>query len=166
MIDLIPIGKLGKSQGVNGHLRTILTRKVDLSEVKAIFVNVRGDKIPYFVDSIEDNSVKFDEINNPEDARYLTGFEILLNRDDFEETIEESDQLSTFVGFMLHNDDQEIGRIDDVVEYPQQIMAIVKYEDEDILIPLVEEYILDIDSEQKKIYCELPDGFIEAQLEA
>ena len=52
----------------------------------------------------------------------------------------------------------DIGIIDEVVEMPEQFMAFLSYQEKEVMVPLNEFFIQDIDPENKIILMELPDG--------
>jgi hypothetical protein len=54
----------------------------------------------------------------------------------------------------------EIGVIADLVELPFQLLAKVQVNNREVLIPLVEDFILDIQENKKVIYLTLPDGLL------
>ncbi len=55
----------------------------------------------------------------------------------------------------------EIAEIEEVVEFPQQEMAYVTYNDKTILLPLHPNFIVEIDRENKIITMNLPEGLLD-----
>ena len=51
--------------------------------------------------------------------------------------------------------------IEDIEEYPQQEMAVLKYKEKTILIPLIESFIEREDEANKRIYINLPEGLLD-----
>ena len=54
-----------------------------------------------------------------------------------------------------------VGKIDEVIEMPQQMMAVVVYRGREILIPLNEQFIVTADEEQSVLHMDLPDGLLD-----
>jgi len=55
----------------------------------------------------------------------------------------------------------ELGEIIEVNEYPQQFVATVHYKFTDVLFPLNEDIIVEIDEDEGTILLDLPDGLLE-----
>ena len=108
--------------------------------------------------------LKLEEVDSREAALKLYNKEIFVEKKLVREnpiTKEKENEFSIFLGFIIS--DQElglIGKIIDIAEYPQQIMAFVEYEGKEIMIPLNETFILEIDPEKKTISMDLPRGLI------
>ena len=54
-----------------------------------------------------------------------------------------------------------MGLIEDVREYPQQFLASIQYQEKEVLIPLNEAFIVEIDKTKKLLILDLPDGLLE-----
>jgi hypothetical protein len=63
-------------------------------------------------------------------------------------------------GVSVSDVEGEIAMIEEVASFPQQEMAYVMYQDRTILIPLNDEFILDVDKENKKVTMSLPNGIL------
>jgi len=53
-----------------------------------------------------------------------------------------------------------LGEIKEIIEYPQQEMAAIIIKEKEVLIPLNEQLILEIDEEKKLISMDLPEGLL------
>ena len=72
------------------------------------------------------------------------------------------DPLSLLEDFVLFDKEKtRIGSIREIVEYPQQLIAVVEYEGKEIMIPLAEQLIIEIDEENQKLVMELPEGILD-----
>ncbi|WP_335321669.1 ribosome maturation factor RimM [Pedobacter terrae] len=59
----------------------------------------------------------------------------------------------------------ELGEILEVNEYPQQFVATVIYKETEVLFPLNEDFILEIDDEEKILTLDLPEGLLDVYLQ-
>ena len=165
-----PIGKIKKSHGVKGELRIhIETHFIpDFTKAKVIYLGNERSCIPYFVISHRSASnlfVKLEDVDSKEQADALRKQEILLPESDIsqiklEESIEDNGN-SFLIGFELRNDEEVIGKILRIDEYPQQDMIICQLKEREILIPLHESLILDLDEANKVLSMAIPDGLLE-----
>ena len=166
-MDLLKVGKLGKSRGIKGEIRLILDQDFMLDKVDVVFVEEAGNKVPYFVKSFNTDGgswVKFDSIDTPEKAKQVNGKTIYFRSEEVSFASEPEDDFFLLVGYTIYNDDVSVGEVTRIEEYPQQLMSFVMIEDQEILIPLIPEFILDIDQQHKKLMMSLPENLIESQL--
>lgn len=163
------VGKLNKAFGIKGFIKVVPQKafKSDMVKSDVWFVKRGNDTIPYFVESTMDDPhflVKFEEVDSPEDARKITGCDILLRDKDISiHTDQVEDDLNKLVGFTVVDKEIELGVITRIEEYPQQLMAFMIHANVEIMMPLAPEYILDLNIEEREITVDLPSGFIESQ---
>jgi len=171
-LEYITVGKLNKSFGTKGQIRVVPEKafKSDLENSEIWFVETAGNMIPYFVESINESVhflVKFEDIDSPEMAKKITGCTLKLRKRDvsYKDDIEVSD-LEKLVGFTIKTKEEKtIGKIYDIEEYPQQLMAIVMdASDNQLLIPLAADFMVDLDASSSLLVMDLPDGLVESQL--
>ncbi len=171
-MEYITVGKLNKSFGTKGQIRVVPEKafKSDLENCDVWFVEKAGHLIPYFVESLDESVhflVKFEDVDAPETAKEITGCILKLRKKDvsYKEDIE-GDDLDKLVGFTIKTESgQIIGRIQSVEEYPKQLMAILIDDKQNrILIPLVSEFMKDLDVTNSLLIMNLPEGLIESQL--
>lgn len=164
--EVYKIGKLGKAHGVKGEIQLQFDDDVfDRVEAEYLILRLDGIMVPFFMEEYRFKSdevalVKFEGIDTQERARELTGTEVFFPRELADG--DESDELSyaQLVGFTLVNDadSKEVGTIAFIDEQTMNIM----FELEDgTLIPASEELITDIDTENKKITVDIPQGILD-----
>lgn len=114
--------------------------------------------------------VLFDELTTAEQAFALKGCHCLVRRSDLDpEDLRDWDALNHWNGWRICEESgPELGTILEVEERPMQLClhmapAEPAYEGEELLIPLVDEFIVDVDEEQSLLVLRLPTGLIEAQ---
>ncbi len=171
-MDYITVGKLNKTFGTKGQIRVVAEKafKSDLEACDVWFVEKSGSVIPYFVESLEESVhflVKFEDIDGPESARSITGCTLKLRKKDVKyQNAEDENELDKLVGFTIQTEDgAQIGTIQSIEEYPQQLMAIViDNSDNQLLIPLASDFMIDMNIEEAIIIMQLPDGLLESQL--
>ncbi|MEQ1744165.1 MAG: hypothetical protein ABMA02_01980 [Saprospiraceae bacterium] len=65
------------------------------------------------------------------------------------------------VGFMLKDQSVgEIGIVQEVLELPQQEMAVVLWKGKEVLVPLNTAFVVSIDLARKEVVTDLPDGLL------
>ncbi len=131
------------------------------------------------IDLLDDDTalVYFDCIDNRNDASALVGSHCLVQLDDKQrETI--SQMPASWAGWVVLDDEfGELGSIHDVIENPGQVLLEVERSphiaakqlfgadradlpSDFLLIPLVDEFILDVDPETQRVYTHIPAGLL------
>ncbi len=167
MKDYTKIGYTKKLYGIKGGVRVVVEEAYQdvLLDCKVLFLNQDGRKIPYFVDKIIDAApfrIIFEDHQDRNAAQALTGKEIYIPTDQLPTSPTPSLDLTTLEGFTLSDSEVgPIGAIKEIQEFPQQLMALVSYQEKDILIPLHENLISEIEMDSQTIFISLPDGLLE-----
>lgn len=167
----VNIGFTRKTHGVKGELKCSIEEAYEeIVEKKGrVFLDIRGRKVPYFVESIRgagEPIVKFEEVTNREQALLLQTRDIFLLESDLPRGFQVEDEESLKYAYVkgFHLIDQtvgDLGVIADVVEMPQQELAVLHYLGREIMIPLNEHFVVSIDAESKKVTTDLPEGLLD-----
>lgn len=169
--DYINIGKIVSAQGLTGELllKHALGKKVSFKLNDAVFIEqVKGAYIPHFVatskaKNAEEMLIRFDDIDSREKALKLIKKQVWLTQEDFGKYAAKNSPIA-LLGFMLLNEGEKIGVIDEVIEQPHQVLLSVKVNGKESLIPLHEETLDNIDHKKKEVHVTLPDGLLEIYL--
>ncbi len=170
---MIEIGRLGKSFGVKGALRLKLDEIKyieDLIGCDVLFVEIEGQKLPYFIEEIQEGRdllIFFDDVKDKQAAEKLVNRPIWLRAEDVlpevDRTLpEDALEFSFAEGFEIWDEEMGlIGKIEGVEAYPEQELALVNYLEKEVLIPLNNQLVLEVDQENKRIIMNLPDGLLD-----
>ena len=162
--DVYKIGKIGKPHGVSGEVTLRFTDDVfDRVDADYLVLMVDGILVPFFMEEYRFRSdevalVKFEDIDSVERASELTGCEVFFPRelaDDDEGEL----TWSQIVGYDILDADSHklIGRIASVDETTINVLLEL---DDGTLIPAAEEFIIDIDHKERKMFMRLPEGLV------
>lgn len=167
--EYIPVGKLGRPHGISGAFRFHLVRKLKNAKKfpEYFLLEVNGRKIPFFVTAMElQNSdgglLKLEGIVTPEAARVYSGSELFLKEADiniyFNKNAKSIDYL---IGYLVVDQvDGEVGVIAGLLDTPAQVLAEISGDGKHYTIPLVEDWIVEINNRKRQIYMSLPDGLL------
>ncbi|MEN0047364.1 MAG: ribosome maturation factor RimM [Bacteroidota bacterium] len=170
MQEFVLIGKIGKAHGIKGAVKCLAEDAYlpDLANAAAIFIEENGQKLPYFLEEVQiGNAVilTLEELGTKEEANRLRGKEVFLRESDLlpiENRVLETLEYIKYEGFELQDTELGvIGVIEEVIEMPQQEMAVINYKDKEVLIPMNEDFILEILEEEKILKVELPEGLLD-----
>ncbi len=161
-LDLIKVGFIIKTHGFEGHLKVAVDDSVSssLEQIKFIFLDIESMRIPFRITKMKVHNdfvlVKLEDINSKEEAQKFNGKHVFLERSKVD--IDTDKELYFLSGYVVTNNKEQIGIVKDIQEFPHQLMAIVQQGDQDIMIPLHEGFIVNIDQDNKTLELDLPEG--------
>ncbi len=167
--DLIKIGHFAKPHGIKGELSFIFTDdSFDENECSFLICELNGIFVPFKIEEYRFKSdssalMKLKGIGNEEQAKILSNTEVYFPKKHQRSNSDSDDYTwDYFIGFTLQDaDSKTIGQIIDVDETTMNVLFVVKYKKEEILIPVSEEIVLNIDQKKKIIQLELPEGILD-----
>ncbi len=159
------IGHISRSHGVEGDVLIIpemytptLFDALDLVHI----TNARGELVPARIESVrvqEKNNrlsffVKFEHVTDRTQAENLKNAAVYADRDIVESLLDPDALPLDLTSFDVLADGQSIGTVEAMLENPAHpILEVVTNEQDQLLIPLVDEYVVDIDEESEQIRC-------------
>lgn len=168
--EVYKIGKIGKPHGVKGELTLFFDDDVfDRVEAEYLVLNIDGILVPFYMDEWrfktgETALIKFCDINTKEEASELTGCEVffpkhLSDRGEDELTW---DEIKGFCIIDKNNGDSYIGRVTDIdTATVNTLLEVETKAGNTVLIPANENIIVEVDSKEKLIKVNLPEGLID-----
>ena len=166
--DVFPIGQVIKPHGVNGEMSFSYTTDVfDSEDVEFFIMELNGILVPFFIDEYRFKShstglVKLNGVNSDEQAREFSGLTLFVSKD-FLEKVEDTDiELDYFVGFeLVEKTKGSLGIVTEVDQTTENALFVIPTDDDELLIPVGDDYINEIDHDKKIIYLDLPEGLLE-----
>lgn len=166
------LGKLTKTQGVKGNLYAFLdtNHPENYTELPSVLIDLNGELIPHFLEFININGqkalVKLEGIDHIDDAQTLVNKELLLPLDVLPELTGNQFYYHEISGFNVEDQKEgNLGKVNQVLDYPNNpLLDITHPSGKEILIPIKDEYMLDVDRENQKLLVQCPDGLLELYL--
>ncbi|WP_113660546.1 ribosome maturation factor RimM [Pedobacter nanyangensis] len=165
------IGYVTKTKGLKGELQLYFEfedyQELDLD---VLFLELNGKMVPFFVAShkLYDNSTGlfyFDDVDHVDKAQPLVKKKAYLPLS--KKPVRDDDEFyyTDLKGFIAVDETLgELGEIIEINEYPQQFVATVNYQNKEILFPLNEDFIVEIDDEENILTLDLPEGLLDIYL--
>lgn len=161
------IGYITKTKGLKGEVQLYFEfEDYEDLDLDVVFADMNGKMVPFFVASHklytnQTGLFYFDDVDHIDKAQALVKKKIYLPLDKMPERGDEELSYSDLKGFTAIDETQgELGEIIAVNEYPQQFVATVLYQEKEILFPLNEDMIIEIDEENKTLLVDLPEGLL------
>ncbi len=170
--DCFKVATILKTKGLKGEMQLYVDFE-NLADIDfdALFVEIGGKLAPFFVQSIkypQKNSayLYLEDIDTIEKAMPLVKKDIYLSNKLKPKKKKEEFTLKDLKGFVAIDEQHgELGEINDILEYPQQILASLNYQGKEVLVPLNTTFIKGIDVEGREVYLDLPDGLLDIYLD-
>ncbi|MEM9847509.1 MAG: ribosome maturation factor RimM [Bacteroidota bacterium] len=169
-MELTQIGKILKAHGLKGEMKCAIEEAFleDALQAEAFFLQQKGQHLPYFIQSLRVGNatiLALEEIDSKEIAMSFRNAPIFMRTADLlpiEDRNINNLLYDQYEGFQLKDTERGIiGVIEEVLEMPQQEMAVVHYRNKEVLIPLHEAMILNVSEEEKILEVVLPEGLLE-----
>lgn len=162
----IAVGTILKTHGIKGELNVELTDMAepadDFAAGACVILEIDGLDVPFFVAACRPRGAEsvlltLDDVTSDADAASLVGQTVYVYADPAE--LNEELTAGDLVGFTILTDSGAIiGRIDQLVELTPGAWY---FSVGGRLIPAVDEFIREIDSERLAVTVSLPDGLLE-----
>ena len=162
--EVYKIGKLGKAHGIKGEVSMQVDDDIfDRTDAEFLILELDGIMVPFFMEEYRFKSddtalIKFEGVDTQERARELTGADVYFPAPT---DSSQNDEISyaMLVGFNVinSNNGKTIGKIAFIDE--QTINTMFELTD-GTLLPASEELIEGVDTENKNISLNIPDGLL------
>ena len=172
---IVAVGKFQRTHALKGELNALLDIDPDyFAEGNAVIVDMDGIFVPFFVDGIRPKGassylVKLEGVDSDTDARQFVNKEIFADRDDLSDFMGEEftmaedlegyqivDEKLGFIGTLSHVDDST----------DNTLFVVMTPDGEEILIPVVDDFIVEINDEDEEIVTSLPEGLVSLNLKS
>ncbi len=165
------IGYITKTKGLKGELQLFFEfEEYEELDFDVLFLEVNGKMVPFFVSSYKLYENKtglfyFDDVDHIDKASPLVKKKAYLPLSQKPERDLNEFYYTDLKGFIAIDETLgELGEIIEVNEYPQQFVATVNYQNKEILLPLNEDFIVEIDDEENILTLDLPEGLLDVYL--
>jgi 16S rRNA processing protein RimM len=166
------LGKIAKKFSFKGEVLIYLdTDEPELYEnMESVFVEFNKNLVPFFIEnsSLHKNDflrVKFEDINTELDADEILGCEIYLPLSMLPKLEGNQFYFHEVIGFEI--EDQRLGVFGKIVavnDSSAQTLFEVVNGNVEILIPMIDHFLVKIDRKNKKVVMNLPEGLVEMYL--
>ncbi|WP_158961703.1 ribosome maturation factor RimM [Myroides fluvii] len=171
--DCFYLGKVAKKFSFKGEVLIYLdTDEPELYEnLESVFVDFNGQLVPFFIEAafLHKNDflrVKFEDCSSEEDADRIIGSEIYLplnllpklegNKFYYHE-VEGFEVVDTTLG--------SVGTLTRINDSNYQVLFEIDHNGTEILVPMIDQFIEQVDRENKKLILNIPAGLVDLYLE-
>ncbi|MEL1252885.1 ribosome maturation factor RimM [Flavobacterium sp. DGU38] len=170
--DCFYLGKIAKKFSFKGEVLIYLdTDEPELYEnLESVFVEQNKHLVPFFIETSSIHKgdflrVRFEDVNTEQDADALVGSAIYLPLTMLPKLTGNKFYFHEVIGFEI--EDQRLGVFGKIISIndssAQPLFEVLNGEVE-ILVPMIDHFLVKIDRENKKVIMNLPEGLVEMYL--
>jgi 16S rRNA processing protein RimM len=166
------LGVVLKPHGLKGELYISLDTDYpeDYQKMESVFMLQNGKLVPFFIEHIQlknkEALVKFEDVEDKEGALSLRGNTLHLPLTDLPELTGNQFYFHEIEDFQIEDAHKGmLGKVKEVFEAGHQDLIGMEYKGKEVLIPINDEVILDVDRNSKLLKVSLPEGLLELYLE-
>lgn len=171
------LGYTSKVHGKNGEL--VVKLDVDqpnaYKKLESVFIRINkmdNQLVPFFVTktTLQNNNtvvIKLDGVENVDEAKDLVAKEVYLPLNTLPPLTGNKFYFHEVVGFAVEDLHKgNLGTINQVLEYPHQaVLEIISPDNKEILIPVSDDFIVEVNREKQLIKTNAPEGLIDIYLD-
>ncbi|HOD09735.1 MAG TPA: ribosome maturation factor RimM [Flavobacterium sp.] len=170
--DCFYLGKIAKKFSFKGEVLIYLdTDEPELYEnMESVFVEYNKNLVPFFIEnsSFHKNDflrVKFEDVDNEAEADAILNHEIYLPVSMLPKLEGNKFYFHEVIGFEIEDKRLGIfGKIVSINDSSAQPLFEVINGNVEILVPMIDQFLVKIDRENKKVIMDLPEGLVEMYL--
>ena len=165
------IGYVVKTHGLKGEVTIAINgysvEDLDsIRQVHPLFIEIDKRLIPYFIQYISASGtkaiVKFDDVNNVDDASKLAKRSLYLPKDVRPKTQRGEFYDDEIIHFNVSDEELgPLGKIIDVVQAGPNRLLVLERDGREVLVPVNSPFIKRINKSKKLIIVNLPEGFLD-----
>lgn len=169
MEDLLRVGVIANTHGIRGEVKVFPTtdEKERFKDLKKVILDTGKEQKVLEIQSVRffKNLIilKFKGIDNINDIEMYKGKDLLVTREDAVPLEEGEYFIADLLDLDVYSDeDEKIGVLYDVMQTGANDVYVVKTEEgKEILLPAIDECILDIDLEENRMTVHIMEGLLD-----
>lgn len=171
--DCFYLGKIVSKYSFKGEVLV----KIDTDEpelydtMESVFVALRNNLVPFFIRKCRLHKsqllrIDFEEVNSEDDADKIMGSELYLPLSFLPQLTGNKFYFHEVIGFTVQDDVHgDIGLIQSVNDMTSQALFEILKGDKQLLIPINDDIITQVDRENKTIHVSTPEGLVDLYLQ-
>lgn len=167
--DFIEIGYIKRTHGLKGfvvvHVEPFFP--IEPEDLEVFYLENNGKMIPYFPESFsfknhKEYLLKIEGVSHIDQADVFKGKTLHFPKKDIPVLDEESFYMYELEGFDIFDQPTQtmVGKVYEIRKMGNQDMIIVDRVADEVLIPFIDELVIEVDKINKLITVKLPDGYL------
>lgn len=168
MEDFFRVGAIANTHGVRGEVKVFPTTEDPkrFEWLKQVFLDTGKEKLELEVERVRFFKnlviVKFKGIDNINDIEKYKGCDLLVTRENALPLEEGEYYLADIIDASVFTEDgEEFGILRDILETGANLVYVVEHEGKEVLLPVIESCVKNVNVEEKRITIHLLPGLLE-----
>ncbi|MAY88809.1 MAG: 16S rRNA processing protein RimM [Pseudooceanicola sp.] len=170
--DCFYLGKIVRKFSFKGELLAKLEtdEPEEYEEMESVFVNFNDNLVPFFIESCQLHKstllrINFEDVDTEEDADDLIGVELYLPLDMLPKLSGNQFYYHQITGYTVEDVNYgTVGTIKSVNDNTAQALFVIENNGNEVLIPINDEFIEEVNHDKKLILLNTPEGLIDIYL--
>ncbi len=165
------LGYVAKTHALKGEIQIVLDvdDPEEYEELDSFFILIKGQLVPHFIEkyNLQGNKaiVKLEDIHTIDAAKNLISCKLYLPLDNLPELDEDQFYYHEIIGYQIVDDQLgELGTIAAVYEMPGHDLLGMQYQGKEVLIPMTDAIVGNVDHEEEILHVNLPEGLLDVYL--
>ena len=169
--DCYQLGYIQKTHGLKGSVIVSIDADYpeDYENLESVLLNQNGSLVPFFISDIairkQGAQIAFEDVDTIEQAAQFIGTEIWLPLESLPKLGDGQYYFHDLIGFNFYDGNICIGKVTQVYQMSNTNLLAVDHEGIEVLVPMQDEIMGEVDSAQQKIVGNLPDGLLKLYLD-
>lgn len=168
MEDFLRVGVITSTHGLKGEVKVFPTtdNPERFEQLDNAFIKYKNETVKVTVKSVKYFKqyviVKFKEFDDINLVEKYKSCDLIIDRKDAVELAEGEYFICDLIGLNVVTDtNEEFGVITDVLTSSANDIYVVKHNDKEVLLPVIEQCVLDVNLEEKKVLVHIMDGLLD-----
>jgi len=161
-------GKIAKPYGLRGEVNVLLEPEANryIETHHPLFIDIDGQRVPFFVEEVDRVSsdqviLKFEFIESLDEAKIVAGCSLYFDPAQIPGRVRKYSDLKSVEGYMaIDRKAGELGKVRAFIPREMNPVFIIDHSGKELLVPAVQDFIDQIDTQHQKLHLNLPDGLI------
>lgn len=167
------LGVVTRPQGIKGNVNIYLDvdNPEEYSQMESVFVEINKTLVPFFITYLQvrnrnQATVKFEGVDSEEEATRIVNAQLYLPVDMLPKLSGNKFYYHEITGYgVIDQNHGDIGIVTEVLEYPNNALLQLDFKGKEILLPIRDEVVLNVDREKRIITVNSPAGLIDIYLQ-
>ncbi|MDN0062307.1 16S rRNA processing protein RimM [Lachnoclostridium sp. An298] len=167
MEQFLQVGVISSTHGIRGEVKVFPTTDdpARFKKLKKVLLDTGKERLELEIQSVKFFKqfviVKFRGIDNINDIEKYKGKSLMVPREDAVQLEEDEYYIADLIGMEVYTDGGRFGTLKDVMETgANEVYIIDSDEHGEVLVPAIQDCILDVDVEKQTMKIRLMDGLI------
>ena len=165
--DCYQLGYIQKTHGLRGDVSALIDADFpeDYQELESVLLNQNGSLVPFFITDLRIQGktaiMSFEDVDHITQAESLVGTEMWLPLDQLPPLEDGQFYFHDLIGFQFFNGAKLIGPVKTVYQMSNSNLLAVEHHGKEVLVPIQDEIMGDVDFDSQKIMGNLPEGLLD-----